>query len=50
MKEMEMIRAALGRIDDGSYGECAKCGDDISYERLRAVPTAVFCRTCAQEV
>jgi RNA polymerase-binding transcription factor DksA len=50
MKEMEMIRAALGRIEDGSYGECAKCGDDISDERLRAVPTAVFCRNCAQEI
>lgn len=47
MKEMDLIRAALGRIDDGSYGECAKCGDDISIERLKAVPYAVLCRKCA---
>jgi DnaK suppressor protein len=48
MKEMDLIRAALGRIDDGSYGECAKCGDDISIERLKAVPYAVLCRKCAK--
>ncbi|WP_413719911.1 TraR/DksA family transcriptional regulator [Silicimonas sp. MF1-12-2] len=48
MKEMDLIRAALGRIEDGSYGECAKCGDDISIERLKAVPYAVLCRKCAK--
>ena len=48
MKEMEMIRAALGRLEDGSYGECMKCGEDISMERLDAVPHATLCRKCAQ--
>lgn len=48
LKEMEMIRAALGRIEDDSYGVCAKCGDNISIERLEAVPHAALCRTCAQ--
>lgn len=47
LKEMEKIRAALSRIEDGSYGICAKCGDDISPERLDAVPHAALCRTCA---
>ena len=47
LKEMEKIRAALSRIEDGSYGVCAKCGDDISPERLDAVPHAALCRTCA---
>ncbi len=48
LKEMGMIRAALGRIEDGSYGVCMKCGDDISTERLDAVPHAALCRTCVQ--
>lgn len=49
LKEMELVRAALGRIDDGSYGTCLKCGDDISMERLKAVPYAALCRDCAQK-
>ena len=47
LKEMEMIRAALGRIEDGTYGDCAKCGDEISDERLDVVPHTPLCRTCA---
>lgn len=45
--ELRRIDAALDRIEDGSYGICAKCGDTISDERLNAVPTAALCRTCA---
>lgn len=47
LEELRRIDAALGRIDDGSYGICAKCGDAISEERLKAVPTAALCRNCA---
>lgn len=47
VKEMELIRAALDRIEDGSYGICAKCGDDIADARLDAVPHAALCRKCA---
>ncbi len=49
LKEMEAIRAALGRIDDGNYGTCMKCGSDISTERLEAVPYAALCRVCAAD-
>ena len=45
--EMERIRAALGRIADGSYGVCVTCGSDISEERLDLVPDTPFCRNCA---
>ncbi len=48
LKEMELIRAALARMEDGTYGECAKCGDEISMERLAAVPHTPLCRSCAQ--
>lgn len=37
------IEAALGRIDDGTYGLCAACGREISPERLEAVPYATLC-------
>jgi RNA polymerase-binding transcription factor DksA len=47
LHEIEMIRAALGRIDGGTYGDCVKCGDPISQERLDVVPATPFCRTCA---
>jgi RNA polymerase-binding protein DksA len=37
------INAALGRIDDGSYGLCSVCGRPIGEERLEAVPYATLC-------
>ena len=37
------IEAALGRIDDGTYGTCASCGKPIAAERLEAVPYATLC-------
>jgi len=47
LQEIEMIRAALARIVDGTYGECLKCGEEISSHRLDVVPHAPLCRTCA---
>jgi len=37
------IEAALGRIEDGTYGFCANCGRPIAEERLEAVPYATLC-------
>ena len=37
------IDAALGRLDDGSYGLCSVCGRPIGEERLEAVPYATLC-------
>lgn len=45
--EMALLHIALGRIEDGSYGICQKCGDPISEERLHAVPYAPLCKSCA---
>lgn len=47
LRELKAIDAALRRLDDGTYGMCVNCGDAISEERLRAVPTAALCRGCA---
>lgn len=46
-QEIARIRAALGRLRDGSYGACVKCGDDISKERLDLLPDTPFCKNCA---
>ena len=42
------IQAALARIDDGTYGVCSRCGEDIGEARLRAVPEATRCVNCAE--
>ena len=42
------IDLALGRIEDGTYGSCARCGQAIPEERLAAVPYAVLCMSCKQ--
>lgn len=46
-QEIRMIEAALARMDAGDYGACAKCGEDISEDRLDVVPFTPFCRNCA---
>jgi RNA polymerase-binding transcription factor DksA len=47
LAEIERIRAALARIEDGSYGFCVTCGNEISQERLDVLPATPFCRNCA---
>lgn len=46
MHANEMI-AAIGRIDDGSFGTCAACGGAIAPGRLEARPSAELCIVCA---
>ncbi|MGM8212485.1 TraR/DksA C4-type zinc finger protein [Virgibacillus sp. W0430] len=47
-KELEDINEAIHAIEEGTYGVCTKCGRDISYERLTAVPTTDRCREHAE--
>jgi DnaK suppressor protein len=42
------VRAALRRIDEGSYGVCLHCEEDISPKRLAAVPWTPFCIACQE--
>ncbi|ARE38363.1 DnaK suppressor protein [Rhodovulum sp. P5] len=48
LAEVKQIKAALARIEDGSYGVCVRCGEDIAEERLDVVPATPFCRICAR--
>jgi DnaK suppressor protein len=40
------IREALGRIDEGTYGICEACGQEISMQRLRVRPVTTLCIDC----
>lgn len=48
-REVHELRAALKRLNAGTYGICANCDAPISDERLNAVPQARICKSCAQE-
>ena len=43
-------RAALRRIEEGSFGTCQECDEDIHPKRLAAVPWATFCIRCQEAV
>lgn len=47
-KEIASVKRALGRIEDGIYGECVRCGEDIAEARLDARPEAALCIDCAR--
>ncbi len=45
--ELVRINAALKRMEEGEYGYCVECGDEIAPERLDLVPWTPFCARCA---
>jgi RNA polymerase-binding transcription factor DksA len=46
-QELRQIAVALNRLAQGTYGVCAKCGDDIVAQRLDLLPDTPFCARCA---
>src|ERR1700722_17252014 len=42
------VRAALARMDEGTFGVCMHCEEDISIKRLNAVPWAPYCIQCQE--
>lgn len=46
LRLIRKIRAALQRIDDGTYGICEECGEDIAESRLEARPVTRLCIHC----
>ena len=50
-KLLGKIDEAFERLDDGSYGRCEECGNEIGIERLKARPVTTLCISCksAQE-
>ena len=45
---LHKINEALQRLEEGAYGNCFECGEEISRQRLRALPFAVRCKDCEQ--
>jgi DnaK suppressor protein len=45
---LNKINEALARLDEGAYGNCYECGEEIAQQRLRALPFAVRCRDCEE--
>src|SRR5262247_2832716 len=45
---LNKINDALGRLEQGTYGNCLECGDEIAEKRLRALPFAVRCKDCEE--
>jgi RNA polymerase-binding transcription factor DksA len=45
--EVNAIRFALDRLENGTYTECAKCGRAIDPRRLHALPTTTTCLPCS---
>jgi DnaK suppressor protein len=46
---MKKLEEALARIEEGTFGECEECGEDIEIRRLEARPTATLCVSCKEE-
>jgi RNA polymerase-binding protein DksA len=44
--QLEQVTAALGRLAEGSYGVCQRCGKPIASGRLEALPQATLCVEC----
>jgi DnaK suppressor protein len=43
---LELVDAAIARLDDGTFGACLRCGQPIAPERLEALPWAAHCIAC----
>lgn len=50
MGQREQVRAALRRVDEGTYGTCVDCGTTLPDERLEARPEAARCVSCQAKV
>jgi DnaK suppressor protein len=45
---LNKVNDALGRLEQGDYGNCFECGEEIAEKRLRALPFAVRCKECEE--
>ena len=48
LESIRKIELALKRLDEGSYGYCEECGEEIIMERLKVIPFALLCRDCQE--
>ena len=45
-RALDNVDAALSQIEDGTYGTCVRCGEQISKDRLEFRPESIYCIDC----
>jgi DnaK suppressor protein len=46
---IRQIDAAIARIDDGTFGTCTECGEEIGMKRLAVLPFVILCHECQEQ-
>ena len=49
-EQLALVRAALKRLNEGTFGECIHCGKTIGAKRLEAVPWTPYCIECQEKI
>lgn len=48
--QLSLVKRALERLKEGSFGECAHCGMEIGVKRLEALPWTPYCIQCQEKI
>ncbi len=48
--QLRLVREALNRLEEGTFGECTHCGETIGAKRLEALPWTPYCIVCQEKV
>lgn len=48
--QLSLVKRALERLKEGSFGECAECGNQIGAKRLEALPWTPYCIDCQEKM
>lgn len=48
--QLALVRVALERLKEGTFGECLHCGNPIGEKRLEALPWTPYCIACQEKV
>jgi DnaK suppressor protein len=48
--QLNLVRQALHRLQDGTFGECLHCGEGINPKRLEALPWTPYCIACQEKI
>lgn len=48
--QLSLVRLALERLDEGTFGECMNCGSTIGEKRLEALPWTPYCIECQEKI
>jgi DnaK suppressor protein len=49
-QQLRLVRQALNRMHEGSFGECVHCGEEIGPKRLEALPWTPYCIACQEKI